>query len=193
MTPNSINAGQNPQNTTTQNKIHQGSNIKRLRLLFGLTQQELALKMGANWNQKRISRMEGAAKVMLKNRLKVAQALDVNAILIQDFDQAAGQLVLSQVIQAQQRLQQEPVDDPDLLEMIQQLLMEALHNLQKESQRLTQIAELLDKARELSKQGVAAHSKAAAKKSVNWSDIARDNSNWEVKEPGILAWVVCAN
>ena len=38
------------------NKKHHGKNIKRLREIMGIKQEALAIDMGDDWNQKKISR-----------------------------------------------------------------------------------------------------------------------------------------
>ena len=46
--------------TTTDmpKKIHHGRNIKRFRELFGLKQEALAIDLGSDWSQKKVSRLE---------------------------------------------------------------------------------------------------------------------------------------
>ncbi len=38
--------------------IHQGRNIKRFREMMGIKQEALALELGDDWNQKKISLLE---------------------------------------------------------------------------------------------------------------------------------------
>ena len=45
--------------TTDMNeKIHQGRNVKRFREMFGIKQEALAIALGDDWNQKKISLLE---------------------------------------------------------------------------------------------------------------------------------------
>lgn len=39
-------------------KIHHGRNIKRFREMFGLKQEALAIELGPDWSQKKVSRLE---------------------------------------------------------------------------------------------------------------------------------------
>lgn len=39
-------------------KVHHGRNIKRFREMFGLKQEALALELGDDWSQKKVSRLE---------------------------------------------------------------------------------------------------------------------------------------
>jgi len=38
--------------------IHQGRNVKRFREMLGIKQERLALELGDDWNQKKISMLE---------------------------------------------------------------------------------------------------------------------------------------
>jgi|GEM_PF-2248606 len=191
MTPISLGKRPSGQLSAPKSKIHHGANIKRLRSLFGLTQQELGIRMGERWSQKRVSKMESAANIMLKNRALVAQALGIDVALIQEFDQQAGRLALLQVMQIKQSNQDEPEDVASLFDKMLQLLQEASEQFQIEGRRFQLIADLLIKAREFNKSGI--QSNKSAKKSVNWSDIPKEASDWEVQEPGVLVWSVCVN
>lgn len=48
-------------------KIHQGRNIKRFREMLGIKQEALALDLGDDWNQKKISLLE--QKETIENQL----------------------------------------------------------------------------------------------------------------------------
>jgi transcriptional regulator with XRE-family HTH domain len=39
-------------------KVHQGRNIKRFREMLGIKQEALAIDLGDDWNQKRVSQLE---------------------------------------------------------------------------------------------------------------------------------------
>ncbi len=41
-----------------EQKIHQGRNVKRFREMLGIKQEALALDLGDDWNQKKISLLE---------------------------------------------------------------------------------------------------------------------------------------
>ena len=42
----------------TNEKIHQGRNVKRFREMLGIKQEALASELGDDWNQKKISLLE---------------------------------------------------------------------------------------------------------------------------------------
>lgn len=47
-------------NTTAMEKqIHEGRNVKRIREMLGIKQDALAIELGDDWNQKKISLLEG--------------------------------------------------------------------------------------------------------------------------------------
>lgn len=41
-----------------EHKIHQGRNVKRFREMLGIKQEALALDLGDDWNQKKVSLLE---------------------------------------------------------------------------------------------------------------------------------------
>jgi transcriptional regulator with XRE-family HTH domain len=41
-----------------ENRIHEGRNLKRLREMLGIKQEALAMSLGEDWNQKKISLLE---------------------------------------------------------------------------------------------------------------------------------------
>ncbi len=49
--------------TETNDKIHQGKNVKRFREMLGIKQETLASELGNDWNQKKISLLEQKERV----------------------------------------------------------------------------------------------------------------------------------
>lgn len=41
-----------------ESQIHQGKNVKRFREMLGIRQEALALDLGEEWNQKKVSLLE---------------------------------------------------------------------------------------------------------------------------------------
>lgn len=77
--------------TAAMNKtIHQGRNVKRFREMMGIKQEGLALELGDDWNQKKISLLE--AKEVIESDLleQVAKVLKVPAEAIKNFDEEAA-------------------------------------------------------------------------------------------------------
>ena len=73
--------------TDRPNKIHLGRNIKRFREIIGVKQEALALEMGEEWNQKRISMMESKPKIDEELLDQVAKALKIPVEAIKNFDE----------------------------------------------------------------------------------------------------------
>src|SRR5215204_3207896 len=68
---------------------HHGRNIKRIREIQGIKQEALALEMGEDWNQKKISLLE--SKEMVDDELidQVAKVLKVPPEAIKNFNEEA--------------------------------------------------------------------------------------------------------
>ncbi|MBB6370108.1 helix-turn-helix transcriptional regulator [Chryseobacterium shigense] len=74
--------------TDMQNKkIHQGRNIKRFREMLGIKQEALALELGDDWNQKKISLLEQKETVETDILAQVAKILKVPAEAIENFNE----------------------------------------------------------------------------------------------------------
>lgn len=70
--------------------IHQGRNVKRFREMLGIKQEALALELGDDWNQRKISLLE--AKEVIEDGLleQVAKVLKVPADAFKNFDEEAA-------------------------------------------------------------------------------------------------------
>jgi transcriptional regulator with XRE-family HTH domain len=60
---------------TAAPRVHQGRNVKRFREMCGLKQEALALELGADWNQKRISLLESKEEIEPEILKQVAEVL----------------------------------------------------------------------------------------------------------------------
>jgi transcriptional regulator with XRE-family HTH domain len=60
---------------TAESRVHQGRNVKRFREMCGLKQEALALELGADWNQKRISLLEAKEEIEPEILKQVADVL----------------------------------------------------------------------------------------------------------------------
>ncbi|MGN6617844.1 MAG: helix-turn-helix domain-containing protein [Ilyomonas sp.] len=67
--------------------IHQGRNIKRFREMLGIKQEGLALELGDDWNQKKISLLEGKETIEPALLEQVAKVLKVPKEAIENFDE----------------------------------------------------------------------------------------------------------
>jgi transcriptional regulator with XRE-family HTH domain len=74
---------------THKPNIHQGRNVKRFREMLGLKQEALAIELGEDWNQKKVSLLE--AKEVIEDSIieQVAQILKVPAEAIRNFNEEA--------------------------------------------------------------------------------------------------------
>lgn len=75
---------------TTSKVIHHGRNIKRFREMFGLKQEALALSLGPDWSQKKVSRLEEHEQVADDVLQQVAAVLKVPVEAIKNFDEQAA-------------------------------------------------------------------------------------------------------
>lgn len=67
--------------------IHEGRNVKRIREMLGVKQEALAIELGDDWNQKKISLLEGKETIEPQLLDEVAKALKVPVEAIKNFDE----------------------------------------------------------------------------------------------------------
>lgn len=70
--------------------IHQGRNVKRFREMLGIKQEALALELGDDWNQRKISLLEQKEVIEPELLDKISKALKVPAEAIKNFDEEAA-------------------------------------------------------------------------------------------------------
>lgn len=70
-----------------EQKIHQGRNVKRFREMLGIKREALALDLGDDWNQKKISLLE--QKEIIEDPLlqKISEVLKIPVEAFQNFDE----------------------------------------------------------------------------------------------------------
>lgn len=83
------------QSAMTENKVHHGHNVRRFREMRGMKQEALALELGADWNQKKISLLEQKEEIDAALLQQVAQVLKVPAEAIENFDEEKAINVIS--------------------------------------------------------------------------------------------------
>jgi transcriptional regulator with XRE-family HTH domain len=76
--------------TDTPKNIHQGRNVKRFREMLGLKQEALAIELGDDWSQKRVSLLESKETLEPELLSLVAKALKVPEEAIKNFDEQAA-------------------------------------------------------------------------------------------------------
>jgi transcriptional regulator with XRE-family HTH domain len=74
----------------SERAVHHGRNIKRIREIQGIKQEALALELGEDWNQKKISLLE--SKEIVDDQLlnDVARVLKVTPEAIRNFDEESA-------------------------------------------------------------------------------------------------------
>ena len=70
--------------------IHQGRNVKRFREMLGIKQEGLALELGDDWNQRKISLLEQKEVIEPELLDQVAKVLKVPVEAIKNFDEEAA-------------------------------------------------------------------------------------------------------
>ena len=81
--------------TSTGKTIHEGRNVKRFREMLGIKQEALAVALGDDWNQKKISLLEAKDKIESGILDEVAKALKVPVEAIQNFDEDQAVNIIS--------------------------------------------------------------------------------------------------
>ncbi|MGN6615900.1 MAG: helix-turn-helix domain-containing protein [Ilyomonas sp.] len=79
----------------SEKTIHQGRNIKRFREMLGIKQEGLALELGDDWNQKKISLLEGKETIEPALLEQVAKVLKVPKEAIENFDEEMAVNIIS--------------------------------------------------------------------------------------------------
>lgn len=68
-------------------KIHEGRNVKRFREMLGIKQEALALHLGDDWNQKKISLLEQKESIDAPLLQQISSALKIPVEAFQNFDE----------------------------------------------------------------------------------------------------------
>ena len=75
--------------------IHHGRNVKRFREMLGIKQENFARDLGEDWNQKKISILEGKEVIDDPLLEQIAGLLKVPAEAIKNFDEEAALNIIS--------------------------------------------------------------------------------------------------
>lgn len=76
-------------------KVHHGRNIKRFREMMGIKQDALAIALGEDWTQQRISLLEQKESIDEPLLQQVATALKVPKEAIENFDEEKAVNIIS--------------------------------------------------------------------------------------------------
>lgn len=81
-----------------QNKIHEGRNIKRFREMLGIKQEALALELGDDWNQRKISLLEQKETVEPELLQQISSVLKIPVEAFQNFDEEQAINIISNTV-----------------------------------------------------------------------------------------------
>jgi len=79
----------------SEKTIHIGRNIKRIRELLGVKQDALAITLGDDWNQQKISYLEAKEEIDGPLLDQVAKALKVTPEAIRSFNEESAMNIIS--------------------------------------------------------------------------------------------------
>ncbi|WP_041734726.1 helix-turn-helix domain-containing protein [Dyadobacter fermentans] len=81
--------------TVSHRNIHQGRNLKRFRELLGLKQDAMAIQLGKDWNQQKVSLLEQKERIDSDILEQVAAILKIPAEAIRNFDEDQAVNIIS--------------------------------------------------------------------------------------------------
>jgi transcriptional regulator with XRE-family HTH domain len=84
--------------TDTPKNIHQGRNVKRFREMLGLKQEALAIALGEEWSQKRVSLLEQKEVIEDDILNQVAEILKVPVEAFKNFTEEAAINIISSTL-----------------------------------------------------------------------------------------------
>lgn len=79
--------------------IHQGRNVKRFREMLGIKQESLAHERGEDWNQRKVSLLEGKETIEDDIIEKVAEILKIPSEAIKHFDDKGAVNIIANTFQ----------------------------------------------------------------------------------------------
>ena len=82
-----------------EKRVHQGRNIKRFREMLRLTQDGLAMELGEDWTQRRVSLLEGKEEIEQELLEQVARVLKVPVEAIKNLDDDGAINIISNTFQ----------------------------------------------------------------------------------------------
>jgi transcriptional regulator with XRE-family HTH domain len=80
-----------------EQKIHQGRNVKRFREMLGIKQEALALDLGDDWSQKKISLLEQKETIEDPLLQKISEVLKIPVEAFQNFDEEKAINIISNI------------------------------------------------------------------------------------------------
>jgi transcriptional regulator with XRE-family HTH domain len=104
--------------------IHQGRNVKRFREMLGIKQEALALELGDDWNQRKVSLLEQKDVIEPELLEQIAKVLKLPVEAFKNFDEDSAITVISSTFQDNAAVQNNnPVFNPikEWLEAIEEI------------------------------------------------------------------------
>lgn len=84
--------------TKTDRKVHEGRNVKRFREMLGIKQDALAVELGDDWNQQKISLLEQKETIDAPLLQQISAALKIPVEAIQNFDEEQAINIISNTV-----------------------------------------------------------------------------------------------
>ncbi len=84
--------------TKTDRKVHEGRNVKRFREMLGIKQDALAVELGDDWNQQKISLLEQKETIDAPLLQQISAALKIPVEAIQNFDEEQAVNIIANTI-----------------------------------------------------------------------------------------------
>ncbi len=81
-----------------EKQVHQGRNVKRFREMWGIKQEALALELGDDWNQRKVSLLEQKEVIEPELLEHLAKALKVPVEAIKSFTEEAAYNVIGNTV-----------------------------------------------------------------------------------------------
>ncbi|UII21572.1 helix-turn-helix domain-containing protein [Fulvivirga ligni] len=123
-----------------EKKIHHGRNVKRFREMLGIKQEGLALELGDDWNQRKISLLEQKEEIEADLLKQVAEVLKVPVEAIENFSEEAAINIISSTLHDQSgSINHHPTFNINPMEKIMELFERLLASEREKTQLLKDI------------------------------------------------------
>ncbi|PVH25202.1 helix-turn-helix domain-containing protein [Sphingobacterium corticibacter] len=123
--------------------VHQGRNIKRFREMLGIKQDALAVALGEEWNQKKVSILEQKETITLETVSQVALILKVPTEAIQNLDDESALEIITNTFATREHISHSTYQPPQFnpLDKIVELYERMLHQQQEMIDRLEKLVD----------------------------------------------------
>jgi transcriptional regulator with XRE-family HTH domain len=80
---------------TPEHKVHEGRNVKRFREMLGIKQEAMAMELGEDWTQRKISLLEAKETIEPAQLQQISAVLKIPVEAFQNFDEESAINVIS--------------------------------------------------------------------------------------------------